>query len=179
MMAIRFILIGWVLVTMTASIAHAETLELGYPVKTLDNAEISVYRFTLGSLNGKCWSNYYEGRLCVFPGILLAHASIKNAEDVNFLGVNLFAQFQAGPFWSRYGVGLGLFDKTTKEIRSSWDVNLSIQLGAIVYKRVGCFLGWDHLSNGRSFAVNLGLEKYWPSNNDGGNTLIAGCLVFW
>lgn len=150
-------------------------LEVGVPVRSLDGARITVMRL----VEGDCWI-LLAGGLCIQRGGLLANAEIKDSENVQFLGGNIFARFNGGDFWSRIGFGWGVFSRKVEEkIRSRWDFNISIQYGAMVLPRLGLTIGWDHWSNGRSFAKKLGLEDVWPDFNDGGDTLLAGVIWRW
>lgn len=157
------------------ALAWGIDLEFGAPTRALDGARISVGRL----VEGKCWAEYYDGELCLKRGVLFAHAVIKGSENVSFLGDNIFIVFRGGPYWSRLGVGLGVFDGQTERVRTSWDFNLSVQYGFMVADALGLTIGWDHWSNGRSFAERLGMGHYWPDHNDGGNTLLFGVVIKW
>ena len=148
-------------------------LELGVPVKTLDDAKISVFRV----LPDGCFRRFYRESLCLHTGLTFARIDIKDAESVHFIGGNVFGKLRAGPFWSRIGIGFGVFDKRTDEVKAKWDINLSIQYGIMVADSVGLTIGWEHWSNGRSFAERLGLDGLWPDYNDGGNALLLGLVV--
>lgn len=154
-----------------STLAWGVDLEVGLPVRSLDGAKISVLRL----VENECWFQL-AGGLCVKRGVAVAKANIEESEDVTWLGGDVFSVFRHGPFWSRIGFGFGIFDRTTEKIRSRWDFNISIQYGAMVLPRLGLTIGWDHWSNGRSFAKKLGLEDVWPDFNDGGDTLLAGAI---
>ena len=150
-------------------------MELGVPTRALDGARINVGRL----VEGGCWAEYYDGDLCLKRGLLFSYAVIEESENVMFMGGNIFIVFRGGPYWSRLGVGLGFFDGQTERVRTRWDFNLSVQYGAMVADALGLTIGWDHWSNGRSFAERLGLGHYWPGHNDGGNTLLFGVVIKW
>ncbi|HEC61576.1 MAG TPA: hypothetical protein ENI27_04910 [bacterium] len=158
-----------------STLAWGMELELGVPVKTLDDAKISVFRV----LPDGCFRRFYRESLCLHTGLTFARIDIKDAESVHFLGFSTFAKFRSGPFWNRIGFGIGVFDKRTEEVKAKWDFNLSIQYGIMVAESVGLTIGWEHLSNGRSFAERLGLDNLWPDYNDGGNALLLGVVMKW
>ncbi len=154
---------------------YGAQVEVAVPLKTFDGARISVARL----VEGECWKEYHGGSLCLKRALTYAHADIEGSKNVGFIGSNLFAIFRSGPFWSRIGAGLGIFHGPKDRIRSKWDFNISIQYGAQISENIGFFFGWEHFSNGRSFAERLGLKRYWPDYNDGGNTLLFGVVVKW
>lgn len=147
--------------------------EFGIPAKKIDGLSASVIRV----VPEDCWAAFWLGSMCLQNGIVFADMKIKDGEDVRFLGVDTFAKFLAGPFWSRIGFGFGFFDRKTEEVRSRWDFNITSQWGFRWLNGIGVFVGLDHWSNGRSFASRLGLKNLWPEHNDGGNVMLVGLIL--
>lgn len=168
--AVKFLTL-LVIALLVPFVANALELELGLPIKRVNGVEATIVRVN----SGECW-NHGDG-LCIYPGVLFTEVDIDGGENVRFLGADIFARFNGGPYWSRIGFGFGFFDRKTDEIRSAWDFNLSVQYGARMSKSMGGYVGWEHWSNGRSFAEKLGLKSLWPDHNDGGNAFIIGIVV--
>ena len=157
-----------------SGVAWGISLEYGVPVKTMHGVRTSVLRV----LPGDCFRRFYRESLCLEYGLLLAKMEVDRGENLWFAGADIFARFRSGPFWSRVGFGFGLFDQKTEEVRSQWDFNLTIQYGVWIWD-IGFFMGFDHWSNGRSFAERLGLGDYFPEHNDGGNAALFGVVLKW
>lgn len=175
------------LVTLFAIIFSAfvfgETIELSAPAKKWDGVYIWSARYTTDGQDSCYWKHYDS--LCGSWGVTFAliDGKEKNGhkiENVNYLGLDLYLRFKGGPFWSRVGFGLGVFDRRTEDVRSGWDFHLSWQLGYMALKNLGIHIDYGHWSNGASFAEKLGIEGAWPKDengdtiNDGGDTLGIG-----
>ena len=167
---IRIILI--IVTFLIYSVANGSTLELGIPVKSFKGNSISVIEWT--ALEKKNCSP-----VCSYWGGQLAHAELKNGESVNFFGIIRYFELRGGGYWTRLGFGWGLFNHRTENIRTSWDFNISNQFGYDFLGDWGGYVGFEHWSNGRSFAERLGLGDLWPEYNDGGNQFMFGVRHYW
>ena len=163
----RWVTITFLLILMTSSGVYGQQVELGLPMQATKGLKMTVHRLLF-----PCWMSSHSGALCVRPGLVLIDGDVEAGENVLFLGGSLFAEFRADPFWSRIGFGFGIFNRKTEQVRSQWDFNLTVNYGVWVTESIGLAVGWEHLSNGRSFASRLGLGRYWPDHNDGGNALL-------
>ncbi len=155
------------------TMVHGEVLSLGAPIKNFDGNKIWVFEWAPNDFT-KCKP------ICTYTGLHIAYTSmIGDAKDITFVGVTRYFELRGGGFWNRLGFGFGIFDKQSEEIRVPWDFSISVLNGFDFWKNWSMFIGFQHWSNGRSFARNLGLRRYWPEHNDGGNSGVLGIRYYF
>lgn len=176
----------WILIPLLIilhTIIRAETVEFSRSLVPIGNAVIYTVSVTDDSrqscIGFKAYS-FQEGGICFFPGLHVARViGLEQEPDVVLFGIDGYARVRGGPMSIRLGLGLSFVDKKVPEqMETPWVARLSLQ-GQWNYKDWFPFFNFSHWSNGRGGAERLGIERFWPQKNGGGNAFSLGFGVYF